>query len=193
MNNLIMKREKFLQRPMVKVDSQGKILKVYRTNTSLVVDGLKYINVYKCCKGYMKKHKGFRFFFLDEYKEERPEYDGFKVLCLDAYGNVIKTYDRIKDTIYDGFWDSSVSQCVNLTNTKTRHHKGYFWCYKKDYDMVLKDIEKNFVLQYQDDKLINIYANMKEVKEQGYDGSSVYQCLNSKANTHAGCVWRRNY
>ena len=45
MNNLIMKREKFLQRPMVKVDSQGKILKVYRTNTSLVVDGLKYINV----------------------------------------------------------------------------------------------------------------------------------------------------
>lgn len=194
MSSLGIKREKNLQRPMVKVNSQGKIIKIYETNISLVLDGLKYVNVYKCCKGYIKKHKGFRFFFLDEYTEVIPEYDDkFKILCLDSYGKIIKTYNRIKDTTYDGFWDSSVSQCVNLTNTKTRHHKGFYWCYKKDYNMVLKDIEKNFVLQYQDGELINVYANVKEVVKQGYDNSSIYQCLNSKANTHAGCVWKRNY
>lgn len=188
------KKEKILQRPMVKVDSEGKIIKIYRTNTSITIDGYKYVNVYKCCRGYMKKHKGFRFFFLDEYTAPIPEFDDkFKVLCLDSYGNIVKTYNRIKDTIYDGFWDSSVSQCVNLTNTKTRHHKGYYWCYKKDYETVLEDIKKNFILQYQDGKLIRVYSNIKEVESEGYDDSSVYQCLNLKANTHAGCIWKRNY
>ena len=178
-------------RTIVKVDTNGKILKTYKTSNALKVDNLVYNNVYRCAKGIRNTYKGYRFVFEDEYKD--TDFTRDDILCLNDLGEVVKSYERLEDVKFDGFWPSKVCECINLTKSKTRHHKGHYWCYRNNLENTIKEIEKNFILQYQDGELISIYPNVVKAGKEGYDKKAIYQCLNGVALTHAGCVWKRNY
>lgn len=178
-------------RPVVKVDDNGKVIKVYKRNSHIIEDGLKYNGVYKCATGYRKTYKGSRFFFLDEYKEPIPKERKDMILCLDVYGAIVKTYEYQKDVIFDGFSDTRVCECLSGYRSDTRYHGGHYWCYESQYIETKKKIEDKFIYQYQDGELVHIYTDIREVINEGYHNPSVYDCLNKKAEKYAGCEWIR--
>lgn len=176
-------------RVIIKVDSKGKKVKRYDSKHSLVLDGLNYNGVYKCATGIRNTYKGQKFFFEDEYVGID---DSYKVICLNKDATIVKEYDRIEDVKYDNFWASSVSESIRLSGKKTRFHKGFYWCYKKDLESVIEEIESNFIYQYEiDGSLVAKYVDINHAVENGYTKSSIYHCLNGNYITHAGCIWKR--
>lgn len=121
-------------------------------------DGFTKRCVYKCCIGDYKHHKGYKWYYEDDYKRLLDE-NGIQknieeiILSMDISGdknhkaktvigvsiknpNNILRYKCIKMVQKDGFYPTCVSNCCSK---RYKSHKDYIWYYEEEYNQLIKE------------------------------------------------------
>lgn len=115
--------------PVVQIDILGNVIKHWDSATQAdEVGGFIASCISNCCLKRRKLHKGFQWIFESEFKDSNdytyiPGKTSPRIyLCLNLYGDYIKTYYNNDELISDGFNPKNVSQ---VCNGDKKSHKNY--------------------------------------------------------------------
>lgn len=120
-------------------------------------DGFNSASIHKCCRGEAKKHKGYIWYYKEDYDKLTDEEIKLEISLISNRrtrrtrrtsisrsvvgisledNNKKLFYDAIIQATEHGFDNSAISKCCN---GKYSSHKGYKWYYKEDYDKMIAE------------------------------------------------------
>ena len=116
-------------------------------------DDFSSSHIHKCCRGELKTHKGYKWYYREDYDNMSEEDIKLEISLVSHItprtpksvvgvfledNNKKLFYDFISQATKDGFDDSSISKCCK---NKLKTHKGYKWYYKEDYDKMITETD----------------------------------------------------
>lgn len=117
--------------PIIQIDILGNIVKEWSSNTEASeILNICPNSILGCCKGKRHIAGGYQWIYKKDYNENKdytyiPGKTNNRItICIDIYGNYIKTYYSNKELLTDGFKPSNVSQ---VCNGSKKTHKGYIF------------------------------------------------------------------
>ena len=133
--------------PVVQLNSNtNEVLNIYDgAREAERQGGFKSRKIGACCRGEQKTHKGFKWMFLEDYKNGKPpsetpkkEVPGKSVVQIDINTNeVIKVWQSAGEAKRQGgFNKSAISSCCNnkFNRPGNNIYKGYKWMFLSDYE-----------------------------------------------------------
>lgn len=154
------------------------------------------------CHGYIFKYKDDPFEITEEYCDKvrnlcknisnKPFYQ------VDKDGKIVNRYNSLRDAVDAGWSERMVNECCRgLRN----NHKGFIWVYESDYEKITKDyctkmLEKPkkrrySILQYDlNGNFIKEYNFLKDVKDDGFNDTNVYDTCMGRKKQYKGFLWR---
>lgn len=179
------------------LDESKNILKVFNSinEAALYLGDIKYNQaISKCCKNLRNNFKNYYWCYKDKYNsykiQKKSKYKRFQILQLNYNYKIINEYECSKQAAKILNLQSSGIIACCLGKYKTCG--GYKWCYKKDYQKVLNNQEKekiNRICQLDDNlKLIATYSSQKEIIKT-FGKINISRCLNKKAHKTKNYYW----
>lgn len=137
--------------PIIQLDILGNVIKHWSSAIEAEEQG-GFISqcISACCLKKRKLHKSYQWIFEKDYDNDNnyeliPSKTTPRIyLCLDVYGNYIKTYYNNDELISDGFIPKCVNKVANGTN---KSHKNYVFIdfYKMSKEDKQKAIDNNCI------------------------------------------------
>jgi hypothetical protein len=113
-----------------------------------------------------------------------------RVAQYDLDCNLIKIWNNTNEPKIEGFYQSAIYDCCT---GKLKQYKGYLWrFYDREYKLNKEDYEElktKVIYQYNEHlDLIKIWEKVKDIEQEGFDGSAIYKCLNDKKKIYKGYI-----
>ena len=207
------KKSRTLLKNIVAISTKSEEVLFFENISQISNSGFNINCVYICCRGESKTHKGYKWYYKEDYDKLTEEEIKLEISLISnmktstprgVVGVFLKDsnkkifYDFIGQAIKDGFSDSAICGCCK---NKLKMYKGYKWYYKEDYDkMSDNDIKleidmilnkgKSVVgvsLENSDKKLF--YDTMAHAAKDGFNNSVICGCCKGKRGTHKGYKW----
>ena len=116
------------KKPVLQYNLDGEFIKEWSSPIDIHKElGYNKSNIANVCRGVAKTAHGFIWRYKNEFIELELPQKTKKICQYDKDNNLIKTYESISLTKYDGFSPKCVSSCCN---GKTKTHKGFIWKFK---------------------------------------------------------------
>lgn len=181
--------------PIVQVKN-GKYVREIYNRVQMNDLELSYQSVYNCLNGKSSKHKGYNFYYKDEYKKLTKE-ETIQILGIDANRNIKFKYNKLSECEVDLFNKENIRKCLK---GKQSSHKGYIWIYSNELQLIDEKLhkfknrvygkERKVFYQYDEDEIIHKYNSLVEAENNGYVKSCIHKCLNGNMNTYLGYKWK---
>ena len=197
-------------RPVIRLDKSGQIVSEYDSAVHAQEDGFDYQLVAGCCNKRHMTHKGFQFYFKDEYLsllesdfdftvKGNYSHSAVRVVQLTEDGGFVKRHPSMN---VDDFCDANISA---VCRGKERIHRGFAWMYEDEYDALCDENGKVFVRKsnsgsnrisiVQLDKktlsLINTYKSAYKAEEElGISHSHIGGCCKGDRLSAGGFRWQ---
>ena len=91
-------------------------------------------------------------------------------------------------------YPASINQCIKGS---IRTSCGYIWSEKElpqehfiEYNQWVESNTRNVACYNKDGQLVKIYTRVSEAALDGYDDSSISECLSGKQKTHRKLIWK---
>jgi len=132
------------KKKIVQLDTNGNLIKVWNSISSVKNEGYNNGCVSQCCLHKRELSSGYFWFYLDEYNQKEfslPEIKNSfikRILQFDLKGNFIREWENSKECRDNGYDSSLVLACCDL---RFKTHKGFIWLFKEDYNNEL-DLDK---------------------------------------------------
>lgn len=169
---------------------KGKQTRVFSSMLQLKECNLDYRYVNQCARNLRKSYKGRTYVYKDSISNTQIEERIRKINCYNLKGELIKQYDRISDTKFDGFEPKLVSRCLSDKNTIVRHMEHY-WTYE-DIKLSIptnkttnRSIKVNMI---EDDKIIHTFNSIQEARRNGFYDNGIKLSIKNNA-TYLGYRW----
>lgn len=198
-------------RPIYKIDKDsGEILHKYNSLTEAEQDGYIHGCVSAVASGVKRSYKGFIWIKEEDYSNEllqkRLDYANEKVLRLkinqyDMGMNLICSFNSIREVEDKTGYTNRLlisSCCRRMVDTAF----GYVWRYENESTENLENdrlyyqelqSQQNAIKYEQYDMnnvLLNQYASLSEIKQNGYNSYYVSLCCRNKKEIYANCIWK---
>jgi hypothetical protein len=179
---------------VLQYDLFGNFIKEWISlNTINKETGLNKANIANCCRSVAKSVGGYIWRYKDEFIEINIDKLNDRIRPVkqyDLFGNFIKEYSSIRETMEYGFNDANVQSCCS---GKSKSHCNYIWRYSEDKPPTkYKNKTIKPVLQY--DKNMNFIREWDSIsmvtKELGIGSNSITTCCKGKYNSAGGYIWK---
>lgn len=175
---------------VLQYDLKGNLLKEWSSLSEIDLDTS---NISNCCLGRALTAGGFIWRYKDKFIEidlEKLNYQKRKIKQYDLKGNLIKSYNSIKEASYNGFNESNIQDCCVY---RLKSHKGFIWRYIEDDSPVIYESKnKRFVLQYDlNDNFIKEWDSIASAsKELNIRSNNIVTCCSGKSKSSGGFIWK---
>jgi len=175
---------------VLQYDLEGNLLKEWSSLSEIDLDTS---NISNCCLGRALTAGGFIWRYKDKFIEidlEKLNYQKRKIKQYDLKGNLIKSYNSIKEASYNGFNESNIQDCCVY---RLKSHKGFIWRYIEDDSPVIYESKnKRFVLQYDlNDNFIKEWDSIVSAsKELNIRSNNIVTCCSGKSKSSGGFIWK---
>ena len=175
---------------VLQYDLEGNLLKEWSSLSEIDLDTS---NISNCCLGRALTAGGFIWRYKDKFIEidlEKLNYQKRKIKQYDLKGNLIKSYNSIKEASYNGFNESNIQDCCVY---RLKSHKGFIWKYIEDDSPVIYESKnKRFVLQYDlNDNFIKEWDSIASAsKELNIRSNNIVTCCSGKSKSSGGFIWK---
>lgn len=153
----------------------------------------KSTNIASCCRGEVVTACGFIWRYKDEFIDidlDRLNYQKRKVSQYDLEGNLIRTFDSIKDASSFGFNEGNIQDCCV---GRLKSSKGYIWRYSEDSPpQKYKNKTIKQVVQFSNTgEFIKEWDSIASAsKELKIGGNGIVTCCKGKYKTAGGFIWK---
>jgi len=177
---------------VLQFDLEGELVKQW-ISVKEASDFYRNTNIASCCRGESVTASGFIWRYKDEFKEvdlDRLNYQKRKVSQYDLVGNLIRSFDSIKEAASFGFNEGNIQDCCV---GRLKSSKGFIWRYFEDpppQKYKNKTIKK--VIQFSNTgEFIKEWDSIVDVtKELKIGGNSIVTCCKGKYKTAGGFIWK---
>jgi len=153
----------------------------------------KSTNIANCCRGEVVTACDFIWRYKDEFKEvdlDRLNYKKRKVSQYDLEGNLIRSFDSIKEAASFGFNEGNIQDCCV---GRLKSSKGFIWRYFEDpppQKYKNKTIKKVIQFSYTGEFIKEWDSIVDVTKELKIGGNSIVTCCKGKYKTAGGFIWK---
>ena len=182
------------QKVVLQYDLSGNFIREFDSVISISDEyGYNSGNIASCCRGVAVSANGYIWRYKDEFLEidlERLNYQKRKIKQYDLKGNLIKSYDSIKDAASFGFNEGNIQDCCVY---RLKSHRGFIWRYiEDDNPVVYESKNKRYVLQY--DMSGNFIKEWDSIanacKELKIGSNCITTCCKGKYKSSGGYIWK---
>ena len=124
-------------------------------------------------------------------KESSDYYWSKKVYQFDLEGNFIAEYGSFAEAARN--IEGSDNCIKKVVNGIMKKYKGYYWNTEKVFNYnpeKIHGLKKGAILQLENGKVINRYANGNELEKAGFNQISVNRVCRGERNTYKGYMWK---
>ena len=131
----------------------GKIL-FFENSKQAITKGFDYSHIHKCCRGETKTHKGYMWYYKEDYdrlseedidiirqrlKEKiKIENEFQSIVAVSIKDGKVLFFENTKQIAKENFRSGDIYRCCRKERVT---HKGYKWYYKEDYDKMIKETD----------------------------------------------------
>lgn len=182
------------QKVVLQYDLSGNFIREFDSVISISDEyGYNSGNISSCCRGVAVSANGYIWRYKDEFLEidlERLNYQKRKIKQYDLKGNLIKSYDSIKDAASFGFNEGNIQDCCVY---RLKSHRGFIWRYiEDDNPVVYESKNKRYVLQYDmSGNFIKEWGSIANASKELKIGSNcITTCCKGKYKSSGGYIWK---
>ena len=153
----------------------------------------KSTNIANCCRGEVVTACDFIWRYKDEFIDidlDRLNYQKRKVSQYDLEGNLIRSFNSIKEAASFGFNEGNIQDCCV---SRLKSSKGYIWRYSEDSPpQKYKNKTIKQVIQFSNTgEFIKEWNSIVDVtKELKIGGNSIVTCCKGKYKSAGGFIWK---
>ena len=131
----------------------GKIL-FFENSKQAITKGFDYSHIHKCCRGETKTHKGYMWYYKEDYdrlseedidiirqrlKEKiKIENEFQSIVAVSIKDGKVLFFENTKQIAKENFRSGDIYRCCRKERVT---HKGYKWYYKEDYDKMIAETD----------------------------------------------------
>ena len=177
---------------VLQFDLSGQLLKEWKSVRE-ASDFYQNTNIASCCRDKAVTTGGFIWRYKDEFIDidlDRLNYQKRKVSQYDLEGNLIRSFDSIKEAASFGFNEGNIQDCCV---SRLKSSKGYIWRYSEDSPpQKYKNKTIKQVIQFSNTgEFIKEWNSIVDVtKELKIGGNSIVTCCKGKYKSAGGFIWK---
>jgi len=177
---------------VLQYDLSGELIKEWNSLKS-ASKFYKSTNISSCCRGEAVTASGFIWRYKDDFIDidlNKLNYQKRKVSQYDLQGNLIRSFDSIKEASSHGFSEGNIQDCCV---GRLKSSKGFIWRYSEDLQPdVYKKKNVKSVLQFTiSGEFIKEWDSIAMVsRELKIGGNSIVTCCKGKYKSAGGFIWK---
>jgi hypothetical protein len=177
---------------VLQYDLDGNLIKEWNSLKS-VSKFYQNTNIASCCRGESVSASGFIWRYKDEFIDidlDRLNYQKRKVSQYDLQGNLIRSFDSIKEASLNGFNEGNIQDCCV---GRLKSSKGFIWRYSGDSPPEkYKSKTIKSVLQFTlSGEFIKEWDSISIAsKDLKIGGNSIVTCCKGKYKSAGGYIWK---
>lgn len=182
------------QKVVLQYDLSGNFIREFDSVISISNEyGYNSGNIASCCRGVSLSANGYIWRYKDEFLEidlDKLNYQKRKVKQYDLKGNLIKSYDSIKEAASFGFNEGNIQDCCVY---RLKSHRGFIWRYFEDLPpSKYKNKTIKSILQYDmSGKFIREWDSISSASKELKIGSNcITTCCRGKYKSSGGYIWK---
>ena len=203
------KKSRTLLKNIVAISTKSEEVLFFENISQISNSGFNINCVYTCCRGESKTHKGYKWYYKEDYDKLTEEEikaitkkEPKKIVAISTKDGKVLFFENSSQAIKEGFYSGDIHKCCR---GESKTHKGYKWYYKEDYDKLTEEeikLEISLISNMKtstprgvvgvflkDSNKKIFYTSITQTTKDGFDKSSISKCCRGESKTHKGYKW----
>ena len=206
------KKSRTLLKNIVAISTKSEEVLFFENISQISNSGFNINCVYTCCRGESKTHKGYKWYYKEDYDKLTEEEikaitkkEPKKIVAISTKDGKVLFFENSSQAIKEGFYSGDIHKCCR---GESKTHKGYKWYYKEDYDKLteeeikaitkkepkkIKTITKREVKEIvaisTKDEEVLFFENISQATKKIFDSGAIHRCCRGELNKHKGYKW----